>query len=415
MTSLSSEAIRLLAVAACGVSPVLFGGCGSTGGDRPQSTNHPFELNELTVLPAADLLYEIRDLHVGRTGDLWVLSATEPFLHHYDETHQHTGSYGRQGRGPGELHNPWSLASAGDQPSDAVIWDAGARSLTQVGDEWGAGSSMVIRLNSPSVVADVGSLTYGTPLRMTRFGGGYVVQQPTNTVSASGDLSTLVLLRIDSAMQNIDTLLVLSPSASAEPGWQSTSVYAAIPLWTVCASGELLVMDPFREEIFWVGADGIVRRTDPLRVPRREITNNEHRSYMRHVITLELRGKEGPSPALIERRIDEILNRGKHLFAQRSPPGVSLLCDHSGNAWVQEFDPGDHRVGYGRTWWLHGESDTVFPVTFPEKFQPRQIVPGRAWGVYRDELDVQHPAFVEISPQVRTALGLRSVEGESSI
>jgi hypothetical protein len=405
------RAIRLLAVAVCGVSPVLFWGCGSTVGDRAQSAEPPIELTELTVLPAADLLYEIRDLHVGPAGDLWVLSATEPFLHHYDATHQHTGSYGRQGRGPGELQNPWSLPFAGDQPSDAVIWDAGARSLTQVGDERESGSSVVIRLNSPSVVADIGSLTYGTPLRMKRFGGGYVVQQPTNTVSASGDLSTLVLLRIDSAMRNIDTLLVLSPSASAEPGWQSTSVYATIPLWTVCASGELLVMDPFREELLWVGADGEARRTAPLRVPRREITDNEHRSYLRHVITLELRGKEGPSPALIERRIDDILDRGKHLFAQRSPPGVSLLCDHTGNAWVQEFDPGDDSVGYGRTWWMHGESDSVRGVTLPERFQPHQIVPGKAWGVYKDELDVQHPAYVEITPQVRTALGASSVEG----
>jgi hypothetical protein len=380
-------------------------GCTDWDGTGNRQTDLPsFVLSEVNVFPQSGDLYDIRDIEVDEEGNIWVLSATEPFLYHFSADHRQLANAGRSGDGPGELRNPWSLVSVGTNPIDVVVWDVGRRQLSHFGNSLSPGKSHAVPVSSPSVMATIGSVSYGTPLRMKRLSGGYVFQQPTRAVSNSGDLTSLLLLRIDSTLTVVDTLFALTSTEAANASTERAEVFVSIPLWALCPDGEIVILDPSAEQLIRMDFDGETQTSEPLTLSRKKITEPERRSYLQGAIALELRGKEGPPPEMVERRIAEILTRGRHLFAEMAPPGVRLLCDGSGHAWLQEFDTANHPNGYGTRWQVYrGGADSV-QVSFPDHFQPMQIVGDQAWGIYTDSMDVNRPASVHLSPDLRARL-----------
>lgn len=364
---------------------------------RPDSSDPAtLLLTEMEIVRGTGELYQIRDLVVDEAGGLWVLSAMEPFVYRFSPDRRLLTRTGKRGNGPEEMRNPWSLVARGGVSTGMAVWDAGGRRLIGFDNAGAPEAGRPIVLPPPSVAGDFAAVSYGTPLRMEQLGASYVLQLPTRVVSRTGDLASLLLLRIDSTLATIDTLFTLSAEPLANPE-EGPQIFAPIPLWATCPGGELLVLDPSANRLMRLNADGETRFVEPLPQRRRTITDAEKRTYLRYAISLELRGADGPPAEMVDRRIDEILARGRHLFAETAPPGVRLLCDASGNAWLQEFELFEPPIGYGAHWRVYRRGAEPLRVRFPDRFQPMQVAKDHVWGVYTDEMEIEHPASVRLN------------------
>lgn len=90
------------------------------------------------------------------------------------------------------------------------------------------------------------------------------------------------------------------------------------------------------------------------------------------------------------------------------PQYVDLRCDDAGAVWLRPLDLAAGGMAGSDTWLRigtarasYGDSDAVpddgvREVTFPARFDPFVFTDVRAWGVFRDELDVAAVAWVEV-------------------
>jgi hypothetical protein len=389
------------------VLALLVSGCGLDPSPQIPITH---SLDSIEVMPAGPSLYRIRDAFPDGSGGLWILSATEPFLHrlHADGAVE---SFGREGGGPAEFRVPWALAGV-DPTGRPLIWDVARRSILTVGPTesgYDVVEAQAVEVSPPTVLRQFAEESYGTPLRLLQAGRRFVIQQPVTPVVNTASLRTLLLLETGLKAQRLDTLFRSEPPAH---GSSTVEFLLPIPLWAACSDGTLVIYDPNDFSLTWLAEDGASHKRELL-LPSPKITPDDIRRHIRYRITVELRGRETPPEELIQQRVEQYVTRGRPMFSVDAPPAVRLLCGPGETAWLQSFSTVDHPIGYGRTWYAVSPESEPVGVRFPPSFHPLTFLDGAAIGYRIASLDVHHPARVQFPTDVLEPVGWRGLQHET--
>ncbi|HEU0013577.1 MAG TPA: hypothetical protein VFQ45_07820 [Longimicrobium sp.] len=360
----------------------------------PGGAARAIEVSEasLHVYAGDSLLYDIRHVLPGRNGEMWVLSALEPFVYRFSTAGRIQARFGRQGKGPGELLNPWSLAPV--PGTDGVgVWDVGRHGLTVYDRAGVLTASRQVPLRTGTVRGDIRQISYGEPYKLRAAAGGMVVQVPAGSVSQPADLYSSVLLRLRDDGTPGDTLISFRGMRAAA-GLGQAQALVPVPLWTTCPGGEVVVFEAARQTVHRFPARGAARR-EQLRIPTRALGEDDIRPYLRRMLEQETREQNLAAPE-IDRLVGTLLGSTREMFGARTPAAVDLLCDGDGSLWLNQFSTRDHPVGYGREWLVFRGTRLLRRVTFPAGFRAAHVEGNRVSGTFTDGDDVQHPAVATL-------------------
>ena len=393
---------------AVGVSLLLLSGP-SCAGERPEDLPL-FEVGEqsMTLLSSDDgSLWDVRDV-LEVDGVFWVLKAAPPFLHGFDASGQQVATFGTAGEGPGELRYPRALWS-GDAAGAVTVWDAGSTAaLTFSADGMLISSQRMPRLGG--MRADIETVTFGNPFRLSREAGSTVLGQFESGVTHGSDLWRGKLVRVaDNGPDDqgipvgdivVDFAAELS-GAAEQPSSQAPGL-GPVPLWDGCPDGRIAVLDPIALALHLFGSgEGEV---EAIQLPWEPVTlrRTDKFSYLRFQIEAEARG-EGADAATVDRVAESAFAQAEDFFPTEAPAGVDLKCAR-GRVWIQEFDGDSHPLGYGPHWRtisLDGSAPRFARVALPPGFQPVRVSGSRMLGVVTDSVSLQRLAQVQLPPELR--------------
>lgn len=378
-------AAGLLAAVACGPP-------GAEGGGPADVA----ELGQVVPFGADELLHDVRDVTVDGAGRVWVLAGVEPFLRTYSPEGALVRRFGRQGRGPGEVQNPWSLFVTDDAAAPVGVWDVGNRRLVTYSADGEPVATHAVDVASGTVRADIRDIAYGSVSALRSWGGSLLLQDEPRGAIEPAALLGARLVKLDRAGKPQATVVDFGERHRREStGLGMASALVPVPLWAVCPRSRLVVLDPFAPALQWLDGEGRAQANQALPIPPRRLGDGDIHRYLTHVVGLETRGVAVP-PDVVARRVDQIARAQRHRFPRNAPPAVSLLCDPRGHVWLQLFSSADHPLGYGREWLVVDPGGATRRVRFPPGFQPRAFARGMAVGVQTDSLDVQRIAAVPL-------------------
>lgn len=349
-------------------------------------------LEEMRRFGSHPTLHDVRGLARVRGGTLWVLSGSEPFLHRYSADGRLTGSWGKKGRGPGELLNPWSIMGAEPEGPAVRVWDPALRRLTAFSSSGEPADAGRVSTRGGAVRGDIRQVSYGEPQKMDRLGDAIVIQDDAGGISQTSDFWNSRLLLLDQTGSVVDTVLDFRELLTGQP-LGPASVFVPVPLWTTCSGERLLVLDPLRNRVRVFARNGKPVSEQAFASDVRRVSEDDIRRYVRHTAELEFRGENVPVGEM-ERLVNQIVSQRRGLFATQVPPAVALLCDEAGRPWLNRFSTADGPIGYGPDWLVLDGTEDGQLVRFPPRFRPLSVGAGGAYGVHEDSLGVQSVAFV---------------------
>lgn len=362
----------------------------------------------MTVLSPGDgSLWDVRDV-LEADGVYWVLKASPPFLHVFDERGREVANFGTAGEGPGELRYPRALWP-GDAGGAVTVWDAGSRSaLTFSTDGRLLSSQGMPRLGG--MRADIETVTFGHPFRLFRESGATVLGQFDSGVNRGSDLWNGRLVRVDDNGSDEprtpvgDIVVDFAEDLAGAAGRTSPQApgLVPVPLWDGCPDGRIAVLDPIALSLHLLGPGA--GEAEAIRLPWEPATlrTTDKFSYLRFQIEAEARG-EGADAATIDRVAESAFSQAEDYFPTEAPAGVDLKCA-PGHVWIQEFDGDSHPLGYGPRWHtvrLDGTEPRFARVSFPPGFQPVRVSNSGMLGVVTDSVSLQRLAHVDLPPELR--------------
>ncbi len=355
---------------------------------------------EIVRFRADASLQQIRDVATAPSGDIWVLQGSNaPHVFKFSEDGKLLDSFGMSGGGRGMLSNPLWLLPTDDAGTPMGVWDTGNRRVINYRNDGRVRETQAVERSRGMVLRDIEDHSYGRPLSMERFGGGYLLMDHPTGLATTGGYLRSQLLRLDGAGAVVDTFIDFDrewTEAAAAVG--RADLFVPIPLWATCPGGELVLFDPFNGTLEWFGPDGSVLGSDSVSLPSREVTEEDQRTYLWREFELRAREQlagDDPDSALIERSIERFLIYSRTRFHATTPPAVDLLCGPKRQVWFETFSTEDHPLGYGRTWIVHGlqQAEDV-RVQFPVGFRPMEISGDRALGVFTGD---PHPGMPTVA------------------
>jgi hypothetical protein len=356
----------------------------------------------ITTLQADGALQQVQDVAVDESGQFWVLQRDEsPHVFLYSAVGRLLDSFGMSGPARTQLSLPFWLVVTGDASQPVGVWDVGNSKLMLYGPSGNLVMPYAVDRSRRDVYRDIDKESYGRPLEMARFGDGYVLQDHPDGLSRTGDYLRSQLLRLRSDGQRMAVLMDFEEEFAA--GRSALGEYAEllvpIPLWTTCASGELVLFDPFASRLRWFGPDAAELAGDTVPLRTRGLTDDDINGYLFH--TFEHRWYKQTTrdldTAVIERSIDEfMINRFLELSHVR-PYAVGIMCGAERQVWLQQFSVADNPLGYANSWVVHEPQQTeLVRVSFPASFRPLRLAGDRILGVHTDEQGIQTGAWVPI-------------------
>jgi hypothetical protein len=176
-------------------------------------------------------------------------------------------------------------------------------------------------------------------------------------------------------------------------GQMQMTIFASEPVWDLAPDGRLFsgVNSEFRIRVH--GADGTLERIIIHPVEQRTVTESDRdaiRTSMRKFMQ-----EQGLPPQAAEPVLQAMQ------FADVYPAFATLLAGPEGQLWVQRVRTPESILASGSSFeasdigspeWdvFDVEGRYLGVVTLPDRFQPFLARDARLYGVWRDELDVQH-------------------------
>lgn len=375
---------------------------GMSSCDGPRPVDMPvvaIDPQSLTVLsPAQDALWDVRDVLVA-DDTIWALTASAPHVHGFGPTGKLTARFGRVGQGPGEFRFPSAMWPGGVGGS-LTVWDSGSfTALTfSTGGAWLSSSRTPVR---GAIRSDIGTVTFGDPLRAVPVTGGLVVARYDSGVNHGRDLWNGRLVHIPDDGGDPRVLLDFATDLPGAARLPAASLMAPVPLWDGCPDGRIAVLDPVARKLFMVdparnefGAFALPWHPEPLGTDARI-------AYMRSRARAET-ARGSVSEAEITRLATEAAASLAELFAKEEPLGVDLKCAPD-RVWIRSFE-GSDPLGNGPLWRtvsLHRALPAFSRVVFPAGFIPHRITESLAFGVVADAGGLQRLATVLVPPFAR--------------
>lgn len=368
-------------------------GCGRAEADAVGAVR---ETAPAVLFQEDETLHDVRDVLVDDAGQVWVLAGLEPFVRVYTADGTLVRSFGRSGRGPGEMMNPWSLFLTRVPSASVGVWDVGLRRLVHFSTDGASPESRGIDVLPNTVRSDIRDITYGSVDVLRGWGGGYVLQDEPGGVIHPVQILFSRLVKLDAEGRTVGVLADFRQRFRSRLGdLQGASTMVPLPLWATCADAGLVFLDPFESTLVWMDSAGRETGTTRLTLPRPTLQERDRRRYLSHVVAMELHGQQVET-GYVESVVDRALRKQRKRFPETAPPAVDLLCGPLGEAWLQRFSTSDHPLGYAREWISVDRRGNSRALRFPPRFQPRFLTRDAAIGVLTDSLGVQQIARVPL-------------------
>lgn len=380
-------------------------GCG--GGEQESGTTIVIDASQMVMFPPDEALKQIQHVVSDPTGEVWVLQRTEqPHVFRYSSGGELIDTYGPTGPARGQLSNPLWLMPGDDASQPMMVWDAGNRRVVKY-DQRGRVADVPhpVQRSRAKVYAPIQEHSYGQPLQIARFGGGYVLEDHPTDLATTGDYLHSKLLRLDMWGNRIEYLMDFGNeyAEGIKTLGQFADLLVPIPLWTTCPNGEMALFDPFSYRLSFRAPDGTVTAVDSAPVVRRPITEEDQRNYLGREMLLrwqEQRPGEPVDGTVIKNSIDNFLLRYANRFTELGPAAVRMMCAAERQIWLEEFNTADDPLGFGNRWLVHDPGQTeMIRVQFPPRFVPWEVsADGRVLGSYFDAQGNPVVAHVQLPP-----------------
>jgi 6-bladed beta-propeller len=364
------------------------------------SETQPAITDELTIgATGGDPNYEfgqIVGIDVGSDGTIYVLDQQARQVRAFDAEGKYLRTIGKPGSGPGELSQ--MVFGVVVTPGDTLmVPDLGLQRVTRYGPDGQTIGSFPTPMNE------------GISVRWQARAGGQVVQQarimnlPGQTTQV--EPKDLLLLR-NAQGELLDTLMQLPGGQTLKMTGNSMTIrlFEAEPVWGLGEDGSVYfaMNSDYNVEIH--GAKGALERIVRRPFERRPVTDDDKQAFLKAI--RQLFGQRGLPP----QALDQIL--GNIQFAESYPAFANLMGGPGQSLWVQrvrtaadvkegaEFDL--QNTG-SPEWDIFGPNGRYLGVIqLPDKFAPLRVSGDRIYGVWRDDLDVQHVKRLHIDMGART-------------
>lgn len=212
-----------------------------------------------------------------------------------------------------------------------------------------------------------------------------------------------LLVLVDRSGSIADTIRRMPASRSIEfrGGTAQFHAYAAETVWAVDADGMLYVASNDRWRIEVRDSSASLQRVVTRDHEAQPVTDADRRAFL-HLLRRTLR-EQNVDPMLIEQMATGMQ------FADHYPAFAHFLPGPDGSLWVQrirtarDVEPGTEydAADVGSEDWdvFDAAGRFVATATMPPRFTPLATLDDRFYGVWRDELDIQHVMVVEVTPE----------------
>jgi hypothetical protein len=272
-------------------------------------------------------------------------------------------------------------------PGDTVLVpDAGQGRITRFAPDGAAAQS------TPLNIAD------GIPMRWDIMPDRRIVSQvrtfPQPGVQQADMHDWLLLRGSDGATR--DTLIELPAGQTfqfQQGGGARITLFEPEPIWAIDSQGRIVYGMNSDYRLLVHDDTGELERIVTLPFERRPVTETDQDAFRRAI--QEAWAAAGVPPAAMEQLLQGLS------FADNYPAFANLIGGPDGTIWVQHVKTAEDVAAEGGEFSAQDVGASDFDVfdaqgrflgvlALPERFQPLRVSGNRLYGVWRDELDVQH-------------------------
>lgn len=333
----------------------------------------------------------IAALAVSPSGRIHVLDQQNRCLRVFDEGGAFLHEVCGAGGGPGEF-SAFAIGLMATSGDTAIVADPGNRRFTLFSPDGAFAGEIPMPFPSGTLPQRFALLPDGRFLEMAR----------TAATPENPELRDDVLLEVNRKGQVRDTVHRMPTSQSVRFHGQTVqfAAYHAEPIWALDRTGQLLaaMSDEYRIEVR--GPDGGLRRVIVREHTARPVTDADRNAFLnmiRRTMT-----EQRVDPALIEQMVHGMS------FADHYPAFTYFVPGPRGSLWVQhvrtavdaaaegeQFDATD--VGSERWDVFDAHGRFIAEARLPRRYNPLTSLGDRLYGMWRDELDVQHILVLEVA------------------
>jgi len=341
---------------------------------------------------------QISWLAVDAEGAIYVLDSQAQHIQVYSPEGEYRQTIGQRGGGPGELQQAGFLFMG---PGDTLLVpDIGNRRVNRYAPDGSSAGSFNLALEQ------------GLPLLFKATSTGIIAEQ-VRPFSLPGQPAlenpqdAIVLLEPDGTI--IDTVKTFPSGGTFSLGGPTPeiNIYSAEPIWEITDELQLLygVNDTYRIGVY--SSDGSLERVVTMPSEPKPVTDTDRDAVMGY---LEQTWLDAGVPAQTLPQLKSIVH-----FAETFPAFSFISSGPVGTIWVQHVQPASELTeeelesydllqdAGARDWDVFdAEGKFLGVVSMPPRFAPRVFINDRIYGVWRDELDVQHMVRLRIVGDLST-------------
>ena len=339
---------------------------------------------------------QIVGIDVGSDGTIYVLDQQARQVRAFDAEGRYVRTIGKPGSGPGELSQLafGVVVTPGDS---LMVPDLGLQRVTRYGPD----GQTIGSFPTP--------MTEGISVRWQARAGGQVVQQARimNLPGQATQVEPRDLLLLRNAQgELLDTLMELPGGQTLKMTGNSMSIrlFESEPVWGLGEDGSVYFAMNSDYSVEVHDGDGALQRIVRRPFERKPVTEDDKQAFMKAL--RELFGRQGVPPQAIEQVL------GNVQFAENYPAFANLMGGPGQSLWVQrvrtaadikegaEFDLQDSG---SPEWDVYAQDGKYLgAIRLPDKFAPLRVIGDRIYGVWRDELDVQHVTRLHVDMGTQT-------------
>jgi hypothetical protein len=328
---------------------------------------------------------QIVALAVDDAGNIYVLDQQAQDVRVYDAAGKYVRTLGRPGNGPGELSRGVSAVLIGN--GDTVyVADIMLQRMSRYAPDGSDAGTFPIPLDQ------------GISARWEMTGHNTFLQQVQSVPVPEGTDApppiNLILSRTtDGSLQ--DTIMHLKASETVQISATGPRIRLFQPeaVWTLLPDGRIAtaINSTYRIEVH--AADGTLERVIQRPVDRKPVGESDRQGFLKAL--REVWERNGVPPQAIPQLIAAVS------FADYYPVFANLLSGPDGSLWVQHIQTAAEMTAAGGdfnaqdvgspTWDVFDADGRLLgTVTFPDRFTPIRFHGNSVYGVWRDDMDVQH-------------------------
>lgn len=345
---------------------------------------------------------QISGIGVTSDGRIWLMDQQAQRLQVYGPEGAHVATVGAAGSGPGEFGvgaGPVLVA-----PGDTILVpDPSNQRVNRFGPEGESAGSFRM------------SFEQGIPMAWADGPDGALVSQvrPIALPGQAGvdTLDSILERATDGSVTDTVFRMPSGKTFSMAGGAPEFTFFVAEPTWALRAGGGLAFGVNDRYEIRLYDDDGELERIVRQPFERVPVTGRDQEIFRS---TLERLWREAGVPPQATQNLARAVS-----FAESFPAYARFLAGPDGSLWVQHIvRPSDMSVeeqesfnpllSLGSSGWdvFDAEGRYLGAVEMPPRFQPLRFQGDRIYGVWRDELDLQHVLALRIvGPELPGAAG----------